>query len=284
MNRKNNQKGNEQMENRVSGAKNHKNSMGKIHRFWIVVLTVIGGFSLMYFIFVFICLGPGSTFNYVWLLLAVFCGILAALVHYFAEQGKVLPKWVAIPIQFFVGIGFLLFIIIEAVIIHGSMKPPMDGADYLIILGAKVNGTQPSLILKYRIEAGIEYLRRNPDTMVIASGGQGADEGISEAQCIRQELIQAGIASERILLEEHSTSTKENLEYSAVFFPKETSSVVLTTTDFHLFRALQLARKSGYQNVSGNSAKSVWWLIPTNYTREFFAVVKEFVFGNIGGF
>lgn len=281
MNRKNNPKKNEWMENKVSGAKNHKNKIGKIHRFWLVVLNIIGGFAFVYFVFVFICLGPGSTFNYVWLFLAVFCGILAALVWYFARHGKVLPKWVAIPIQFFVGICFLLFIIIEAVIIHGSLKPPMDGADYLIILGAKVNGTQPSLILKYRIEAGIEYLRQNPDTMVIASGGQGADEGISEAQCIQQELIQAGIEPERILLEERSTSTKENLLYSSEFLQKEGVSVVVTTTDFHIFRAVQLAKKCGYTNVSSNSAKSVWWLIPTNYTREFFAILKDFFCGNL---
>lgn len=255
--------------------------IGKIHRFWILVLSFIGGLSLIYFLFIFIRLGPASTFNYVWLLLAIACGILTGLVWHFAKRQKVLPKWVAVPIQIFVGGCFLLFIIIEAVIIHGSLEEPQDDADYLIILGAKVNGTQPSLILRYRIEAGIEYLKRNPDTMVIASGGQGADEGISEAQCIYNELVKAGIEPERIRLEEYSTSTKENLEYSSRLLQKETDSVVLTTTDFHLFRAMRLAGKTGYQNISGNSAKSVWWLIPTNYTREFLAVIKEYMLGNL---
>ncbi len=255
--------------------------MGKIHRFWILVLSIMGVLSLGYFLFIFSRLGPASTFNYVWLFLAIACGILDGLVLFFAKRRKALPKWVAIPIQVFVGGCFLLFIIVEAMIIHGSLAAPQEGADYLIILGAKVNGTRPSLILRYRIEAGIEYLKRNPDTMVIASGGQGADEGISEAQCIYNELVEAGIEPERIRLEENSTSTKENLEYSSGFLQKETDSVVLTTTDFHLFRATQLARKSGYQNITGNSAKSVWWLIPTNYTREFLAVIKEFILGNL---
>lgn len=254
--------------------------MNKMYRFWAILLGIIGGSSFLYFLAILIRLGPASTFNYFWLLLSVCCILLILLIRYFVKQGKRPPRWVMIPVELLVGTGFLLFIIMEGIIIHASQRKPEADADYLIILGAKVNGTCPSLILQYRIEAGAEYLKQNPDTMVIASGGQGADEGISEAQCIYNELVKLGIEPERILLEEQSTSTKENLEYSSVFLQKETDRVVLTTTDFHLFRALQLAKKSGYGNVTGSSAKSVWWLIPTNYTREFFAILKEFLCGN----
>lgn len=249
--------------------------MNKLYKFWITLLAIIGGSSFLYFLIIFIKLGPFSTFNYFWLLLALLCLGLIFSIRYYAKQGKRPPKWVVLSMEILVGIGFLCFIVIEGIIIHASQRKPEAHADYLIILGAKVNGTYPSLILQYRIEAGAEYLKQNPETMVIASGGQGADEGISEAQCIYNELVKLGIEPERILMEEQSTSTKENLEYSSIFLQKETDTVVLTTTDFHLFRALQLAKKSGYGNITGNSAKSVWWLIPTNYTREFFAILKE---------
>lgn len=255
--------------------------MSKVYKFWIILLGIIGGGSFLYFLAIFIKIGPASTFNYVWLLLSLCCVALILFIRHYADKGKIPPKWVIIPTEILVGIGFLLFIIVEAVIIHASQGKPEANADYLIILGAKVNGTHPSLILKYRIEAGAEYLKQNPDTMVIASGGQGADEGISEAQCIYNELVRLGIEPERIILEEQSTSTKENLTYSAEFLQAGQDSVVLATTDFHVFRAVHLAKKCGYAHVSGKSAKSVWWMIPTNYTREFLAVIKDFVFGNL---
>lgn len=255
--------------------------MNKLYKFWMTLLAIIGVGSFLYFLIIFIKLGPASTFNYFWLLLALLCVGLILGIRYFAKQGKRPPKWIVLPMEILVGIGFLGFIIMEGIIIYASLGKPESHAEYLIILGAKVNGSSPSLILQYRIEAGAEYLKQNPETMVIASGGQGADEGISEAQCIYNELVRLGIEPERILLEEQSTSTKENLLFSAEFLQKEKSSVVVTTTDFHIFRAVQLAKKCGYENVSGNRAKSVWWLIPTNYTREFFAILKDFLCGNL---
>ncbi len=255
--------------------------MSKVYKFWIGLLTVLGGCSLIYFIIIFAMLGPTSTFNYVWLLLACLCGVLILLLYKFAGKGQVPPRWVVIPVELLVGVGFLFFIIVESIIIHGGQTKPERDADYLLILGAKVNGTQPSLILKYRIDAAVEYLKENPDTMVIASGGKGTDEEISEAQCIYNELVAKGIAADRILLEEASTSTKENLIYSSAMFDVKSNSVVITTTDFHVFRAMRLAKACGYQEVSGNSAKSVWWLVPTNYTRECLAILKEWITGNI---
>lgn len=255
--------------------------MSKVYKFWIGLLTVLGGCSLIYFIIIFAMLGPTSTFNYVWLLLACLCGVLILLLYKFAGKGQVPPRWVVIPVELLVGVGFLFFIIVEAIIIHGGQTKPERDADYLLVLGAKVNGTQPSLILKYRIDAAVEYLMENPDTMVIASGGKGTDEEISEAQCIYNELLEKGIAADRILLEEASTSTKENLIYSSELFDVNMNSVVITTTDFHMFRAMRLAKASGYQKISGNPAKSVWWLVPTNYTRECMAILKEWVTDNI---
>lgn len=255
--------------------------MNKMYKFWAILLSLLGGVSFIYFLIIFIKLGPSSTFNYFWLLFTLFCIGLIFFIQYYARRGKVPPKWIIIPMEILIGIGFFGFVLIEGIIIHASMGKAQAHADYLIILGAKVNGTHPSLILRYRIEAGAEYLKQNPETMVIASGGQGADEGISEAQCIYNELVKLGIEPERIILEEQSTNTRENLLYSSEFLQKGENSVVVTTTDFHLFRAVQLAKKCGYRSVSGNNAKSVWWLIPTNYTREFFAILKDFFCGNL---
>lgn len=254
--------------------------MNKVYRFWVILLGILGGINLIYFLFLWIRLGRIPAYNYVWLGLALLClGLILAVRHY-VKKGTRPPKWVVIPVEILVGISCILFIIIEGLIIHYGKQLPPQGADYLIILGAKVNGTHPSLILRYRIQAGAEYLKQNPDTMVIASGGQGSDEEISEAQCIYEQLVEMGIDPERIIVEDASRNTKENLTYSANYLDVKNSEVVITTTDFHLFRAMQLAKSCGYEHISGNSAKSVWWLVPTNYTRECLAVIKDFVVGN----
>lgn len=276
--------------------------MGKIYKFWILLISIIGIFCLGNFVNLLYHFGHTmSLYYYFWLALFVVCILLIIGITVFARSGRVPPKWITIPVEILVGIGFLFFIVVEAIIVHGSHQEPPEHADYLIVLGAKVNGTQPSLILKYRIDAAAEYLRNNPETIVIASGGKGADEGISEAQCIYQGLVEQGIDAERIILEDQSTSTVENLNYSAAIIMSEedaadagTSSeneimksgeaivieetVVLTTTDFHVFRSVYTAKKLGYTEVYGNSAKSVWWLIPSNYLREFFAVIKAVLF------
>lgn len=254
--------------------------MNKVYRFWIILLGILGGFSGLYFFGLWITLGRLAGYNCVWLCLALVCIGLILAIRYYAKKGRKPPNWVVIPVEILVGVSCILFIIIEALIICAGKQTPPQGADYLIILGAKVNGTEPSLILRYRIEAVAEYLQANPDTMVIASGGQGMDEGISEAQCICEQLVKLGVSSEQIIIEDKSKSTRENLEYSAEFLDKRKAEVVITTTDFHLFRAMQLAKSCGYEHVSGNSAKSVWWLVPTNYTRECLAVLKEFLVGN----
>lgn len=254
--------------------------MNKVYKFWTVLLGIIGGISLLYF-FGLALGGSHNVFNYIWLAITLICGACIVAVRHYAVRQKLPPKWVTIPVELIVGAGFLVFILIEAVIIHAGQNVPESGAEYLIVLGAKVNGTKPSLILRHRIEAAAEYLKENSGTIVVASGGKGMDEDISEAECIYRELTERGIAADRILLETRSVNTKENLVNSLELIGTKEASVVLTTTDFHLFRSLRLAKKCGYEHISGNPAKSVWWLIPTNYTREFCAVIKEFLCGNL---
>lgn len=199
---------------------------------------------------------------------------------------KMIPKPVIIGIKTLVISGIALFIIIEGIIINESMKTPTKEADYLIVLGAKVNGTSPSQILGYRIDKAAEYLKEHPDTKVIVSGGQGADEGISEAEAMYEGLVKRGIDASRIFQETESTSTKENLDFSIQLMEKKgvnlkEENVIIVTTNFHVFRGVKIAEKAGLINVEGLSAKSVWYLVPFHYVREFLAIIKNVVLGNM---
>ena len=86
-----------------------------------------------------------------------------------------------------------------------------EGAETVIVLGCKVNGSTPSKYLNDRCKKAAEYLKKNPDAVAILSGGQGSDEDISEAQCMENVLVKLGIEQSRLYKEDRSTSTSENI-------------------------------------------------------------------------
>ena len=245
-----------------------------------IILYVLAAFSLIYFVALAIKIGLSYWFHYVWLIFGLFfLGI--ALVITFSKKGfSWMPKPVLVMLQIVILTGCFLFVVTEGIIIWTGNKMPEHEADYLIVLGAQVRGTRPSLILQYRIEKAAEYLKAHPDTKVIASGGKGSDEGISEAQAIKENLLEYGIEEQRIYMEDQSISTKENLEFSKQYLDIEKSNVIVVTTDFHVLRAVNIAKKAGYQKVEGLAAKSVLYLIPNNYVREFLALIKDKAVGN----
>ena len=153
--------------------------------------------------------------------------------------------------------------------------------DYLVVLGAKVNGETPSPALQYRIGLALNYLEQNPETQVIASGGQGEDEGISEAECMRRAFVAAGIAPERILIEDQSTNTAENLRFSLAMIPQESQKVGIVTNNFHVYRALQLAESLGGHAFYGQATDFGLWMLPHYLVREFAAILVERLRGNL---
>lgn len=247
---------------------------------WGGLFCAAGVLCLLYFIFLLVRLGTSVKFTYFWLIAAFgFGGMGLTLCFAKGVLGR-LPRWLRFLVEGIVAVGCAVFIFVEAILIIWGNKSAGE-ADYVIILGAKVNGTSPSLILKARLDTAVTYLKQFPDAKVIVSGGQGADEGISEAECMYRYLVDAGIAKERIIQENQSTNTRENLEFSARFLDRREDSVVIITSDFHVFRSVKIAEKMGFTKVTGHAAPSLWHLVPTNYTREFLAVVKDFLLGNI---
>lgn len=191
-----------------------------------------------------------------------------------------LPKWLKVIVTAGFWAGILLFAVVEGLILSrfaGSARP---GADYCIVLGAQWKTSGPSDVLRRRLDRAAEYLKENPATVVVVSGGQGRDEMISEAEGMRQYLVNAGIEEERILMEDKSTNTRENLAFSARLIDMENSRTVIVTNNFHVFRAVKIAEKQGYQ-AEGLAADSVIWMVPNNLLREFFGVVKDFLVGNL---
>lgn len=165
--------------------------------------------------------------------------------------------------------------VLGARIMAEARTVPPAGLPCIIVLGAHVHpdGT-PSRALRQRLEAARAYLDANPATVAVVSGGQGPDETSTEADAMAAWLIAHGIRPERILREDRSTTTAENLRYTRRLLGG-TEPVGIVTNDFHLWRALRIARRAGLAGARGIPAPSTRLYLPNNLVRECLAVCKN---------
>lgn len=176
-------------------------------------------------------------------------------------------------IAFILFIIFLILFIITLSKIVSHCSGNATNEKIIIILGCRVKGTKPTRALVSRCSAGYEHLIKNKDSIAILSGGQGADEEISEAQCMKSVLISMGIDESRLIIEDKSTSTRENLEFSKKIIQSlgYTGKIAIATNEYHLYRATLIARQCGL-NVSRLSGRSIRFLRIPAFTREVFGI------------
>lgn len=238
-----------------------------------VLCTAAGILCLLYFILLLIYSGFTSAFYLIWPAMTAGFLIVGRLfrIHFFRQ----LPAAVRIGLIVLLSAGLLFFLGVEGMILKASRQTPEEPQDYVIVLGAHVRSAGPSRALALRLDKALEYAGEHPDTIFIMSGGQGSNEPCTEASAMRDYLMARGLPQDRILLEEKSTNTRENLTFSKELIP-DGSSIGIISNDFHICRALHLAEKLGIKNASGIPARSDLPTQPTNLLREFFAVVKDF--------
>lgn len=244
------------------------------------IYLIVGSLCLAYFIGVTLFAGTGTNFYLIWGALAAGFLVLGVL-KYKGLLEKLFPLFLRRGAFVCTLMAAALFLVVEAFIISGFFRTGAPGLDYLIVLGAQVRADGPSRVLKMRLDKAFDYLEENENTIVIVSGGQGANEPESEAACMKDYLVSRGIAQERILMEDRSTDTGENLLFSKELIDGEEKSVGIVSNNFHIFRSTQIARKLGYHRVEGLAAPAYAALQPNNMLREFFGVMKDFLTGNM---
>ena len=191
---------------------------------------------------------------------------------------------------------FIQYFIIKEYINDRKLVNENKKVNYIIILGARVKGEKPTKSLMERIKAATEYLKKNPEVKVIATGGQGKNEGIAEGEAIKRELLKNGISEDRIILEDKSKNTVENFKFSLEKIKNiennknnlngnlknQKIKILIVTNDYHIFRSKNIARKVGFTNenyeIYGLPAKTPLISIPKSYFREFLSNVNYFVF------
>lgn len=171
-------------------------------------------------------------------------------------------------------------LVLTGLMIHAKERVP-DKVDAVVVLGCKVNGENPSKMLKRRLDAAEIFLSENEDVICIVSGGKGDDEKISEAQAMKNYLVENGIEPDRIIMEDKSVNTYENLENSCRILEEIGigKNIAIVTDGFHQYRAGFIAKKLGYEPSAINAVTDFYnlTLTPTYYVREWMAVTNEYL-------
>jgi uncharacterized SAM-binding protein YcdF (DUF218 family) len=188
-----------------------------------------------------------------------------------------------VKIVFYAGyaIFLALFILCSVIMFANNKSVPDQKADAVIILGGGIKGDVATITVKSRMDTALPYLKAHPDCLVVVSGGQGPGEIVSEASVMAAYLERNGIEERRIVQEDQSTSTYENLTYSKAKLDKllqKPYSVIIVTNGFHMYRAKYTAKIAGL-SAQGLASPGAWYLIPNNFLRETVGIVKTWVLG-----
>ncbi len=214
----------------------------------------------------------------------LFC--LPALVGFLLAASPKLYRWIFHKRKWVSRLMIIAWVSLAVIIIvpltcmlYGGYQKPQPGCT-VIVLGCQVRGETPSPMLKRRIDVALTYAKENPESKIIASGGRGDDESISEAECIRRVLVANGIAENRIYIEDRSTDTRENLQFSAEIIVREglNPDIVIATSRFHEYRASLFAKRAGLES-SPLPCHTRIDLLLSYWSREIFAVWRLWILG-----
>ncbi len=237
-----------------------------------LILYLVSFISLWYSYVVY-SVHSGSRFYLFWDVLAI-CLTAVALMLKFRVFSRI-PKGITITLAAVVGVGLVISLVVLVLIFSTFNAKPGENTDYIIVLGAQMRSDGPSVVLRYRLDTAARYLKEHPDVICVCSGGKGANEPESEASGMAKYLMAAGIERERIILEEKSVNTRENIRFCKELIP-EGASVCIVTNNFHMYRALFLSRHLGLEKTKGLSAPSLPLYAPNNIAREMIGLVKDF--------
>ena len=225
--------------------------------------------------------GIGSSFIFIWLIGGIFFSVVfgvrfAHVRGIISVSHKISTAFAAVMI-----IGVILFVILECLVISGMTENTDEDCRYVIVLGCQIRGDRITRSLRKRLDKAYDYGKKHEDAVIIVSGGKGNGENTTEAEAMFNYLVEKGINPERIIQEDKSYNTDQNMRYSAKLMDDTTAKTAIVTSNFHVYRALRLAKKQGYAKPCGIPAKSDARYQVHYLVREFFALVKEKIKGNI---
>ena len=234
--------------------------------------------------------------NYIWYVFAFVFFALGKLIKLYLN--KRIPLWSVVSVCTLATLGILIFVITVVVIRLSVPKGDKKSLDFLVILGAKTDFDKKESDCIYRLEKAIDYINENPGTIIVISGGMQKNGKIESLE-MADYLIERGVDANNILVETESHNTRENLIYSKALIDKynvdmkrnaditivndvrsvlevedRPQTIGILTNDFHIFRAMHVAKKLGYTQVFPIRAGSNNILYLHMLVRETFAILK----------
>ncbi len=243
-------------------------------------LTVL---CLLYAAMVYL-VGSGTLSFMIWVVGAAFFSIC------FVFSGK--GRWAAVPpaVRYIsyavIALCATVFLVCQiAMLSHFHDKGEKD-LDYIIVLGAQMRSSGPSMIYQYRLEKAKEYLDDNLETKCITTGAQGSNEPVSEGQGGADYLVKLGVSEDRIEVENLSMDTEENIRNALDIIRQAEGStenlrIGIVTNGFHVFRGIHIAQKLTDADVCGIAAYMQPQYIPNNMARETFGILRDFIAGRL---
>ena len=201
----------------------------------------------IYYVLASLCLAAGvlaltvyTAVRFTGFLLCAAAGVLTVL-GLLSRLSKTHPwaRWARRIALGLLAAGFALFAALEVRVLSWARTDAETPASAIVVLGAGVNGTAPSLSLETRLTAALAYALNHPEVPIVVSGSQGPWEEISEAACMYGWLAARGVPPERILLEDRARDTEENIRYSLALLEERgiAGNVAVVTSGYHLCRA-----------------------------------------------
>jgi len=173
--------------------------------------------------------------------------------------------------------GVLCYAGLVALVYYWEVNVPQSlEYDSIIVLGAQVLPSgEPSVQLQWRLDKARECYEKKPGYIVV-TGGRGANEPEPEGDVMRRVLIEAGVPEMHVISETMATDTQENIRYSwELLKEKGCQKPLIVTSDYHLPRAMAIARDNGLDPLGAGSPCKPglkFWL--KNHLREALAWVK----------
>lgn len=165
---------------------------------------------------------------------------------------------------------------------YAAKHEPKYNQDFIVILGCKVGRDgEPLPLLRGRIDRALDFYhnqleKTGKQACFIPSGGKGTDEVISEAQSIKNYLVEKGIDESIIYPETRSTTTLENMRFSKQIADehKKDANILFSTTNYHIFRSGMFSAQAGMK-ADGIGAKTKWYFWPNAQMREFIGLLAS---------
>ena len=184
-----------------------------------------------------------------------------------------------IRIPLFIMSGIILFF--TGRIVAGSLRKSGKKADYALVLGMALEDGKPTKDLIYRVEAAKKYQDENPFSTLVLTGGNPGEDGKTEAEVMRDLLLARGVPECRMILEDESDSTRKNFR-NTLNIIDSSKPIILITSNYHMNRAVRIAKRAGFKHVYALPAKSaiapypanVFWEVLHNIN-EYLRIVKE---------